>query len=65
LAVPSDTTMPVTVGEVSVLFETVAVFVVVKTLLGVMMFDNTVMVYAVQGSGVLAGLTGGVIIESI
>jgi hypothetical protein len=38
--------MPVTVGEVSVLFVTVAVFVVVKTLLGVMMFDNTVMVYA-------------------
>jgi hypothetical protein len=34
----------VSIGEVSVLFVTVAVFVVVKTLLGVMMFDNTVMV---------------------
>jgi hypothetical protein len=37
--------MPVTVGAVSVLFVTVAVFVVVKTLLGVMMFDSVVMVF--------------------
>jgi hypothetical protein len=38
----------VSVGDVRVLFVTVAVFVVVKTLLGVMMFDNTVMFNPLQ-----------------